>query len=110
MRAGRLRRVVTIQQPTTTQTGTGATRISGWAAISGGSSIYADIDEAPGQEKLQAGQVNAKRPVTVTIRYLAGVTAQMRVLYGSRTFQIVSSLNVDQRNRDLVLYCEEHAP
>jgi head-tail adaptor len=54
--------------------------------------------------------VNAKRPVMVTMRYLAGITAQMRVLYGSRTFQIISVLNVDQRNRVLVLYCEEHAP
>lgn len=110
MRAGRLRRVVSIQQPTTTQTGTGATKVTGWTAITNGSNIFADIDESPGKEVIQAAQVNAKRPVVVTIRYFAGVTSQMRVLYGARTFQILATLNIDQRNRTMTLYCEEHAP
>lgn len=105
-----MRRVVTIQQPVTAQTGTGATRVSSWSALANGSNIFADIDESPGKEALQAAQVNAKRPLIVTIRYLAGVTSQMRVVYGARTFQIVSTLNVDQRNRTMILYCEEHAP
>lgn len=110
MRTGRLRRIVSIQAPTQTQTGTGATKTTSWSAIAGGANVWADIDESPGKESLQAAQVNAKRPVTVTMRYLAGITAQMRVLYGSRTFQIIGPQNLDQRNRVLVLYCEEHTP
>jgi SPP1 family predicted phage head-tail adaptor len=110
MRGGRLRRVVTIQAPTVTQTGTGAVKTTGWAAIANGSNIYADIDETTGKEQIQAGQINPLRPVAVTIRYLAGVIAEQRVVYGARTFQIVSVLNLDQRNRTLILTCLEHAP
>jgi SPP1 family predicted phage head-tail adaptor len=108
MRTGRLRRVVSIQQPTLVQGGTGAWRTTGWTAFA--ASVFADVDDTPGKEVIQAGQVNPQRPVTVTIRYLAGVTAEMRVLYGSRALQIVSVVNVDQRNRVLILLCLEKAP
>jgi SPP1 family predicted phage head-tail adaptor len=110
MRTGRLRRVISIQQPTTYADRHRRDEDHQLVAIAGGANVWADIDESPGKESLQAAQVNAKRPVMVTMRYLAGITAQMRVLYGSRTFQIIGPLNLDQRNRTLVLYCEEHAP
>lgn len=110
MRAGRLRRIVSIQAPTFTQSGTGASRIAAWTNIANGASVFADIDEAIGTEKIQAGQINPERPVTVTCRYLPGVLAEHRVLYGARTFQIKSVFNVDQRNRVLILTCVEHAP
>lgn len=110
MRTGRLRRVVTIMSPTLVRSGTGASIASGWSAIANGTNVYADIDETTGKEQIQAGQVNPQRPVTITIRYLAGVTAECRVVYGTRTFQIASFVNLDQRNRVLVLTCLEKTP
>jgi head-tail adaptor len=49
--------------------------------------------------------------VRVTIRYLAGVTTEMRVLFGTRVLQIVGIQDLDQRRRALVLLtCLEQAP
>lgn len=106
MRIGKLRRVVTIQAPTQGQSGTGAPTQT-WATLANGANLFAEILEEAGREQIQAGQVNPQRPVTVRIRYLAGVTAQQRVLYGSRTFQIMSVVNVNERSRELELTCLE---
>lgn len=110
MRAGRLRHVVSIETPTFTRSATGASKAASWAALTNGANVFADIDETTGKEQIQAGQVNPQRPVTVTLRYLAGVTAECRVVYGARRFQIVSFVNVDSRNRTLVLICLEKSP
>jgi SPP1 family predicted phage head-tail adaptor len=108
VRAGRLRRVVSIQSPTQAQSATGAYETASWSTFA--ANVPADIDETPGREVIQAGQVNPQRPVQVTIRYTPGVTTEMRVLYGTRIFQIVGVQNLDQRNRVLVLECLEQAP
>ncbi len=104
MRGGKLRRVVTIQAPTVAQTGTGNPRPS-WATFA--ANVFARIEESSGKEQIQAGQVNPQRPATIYIRYLAGVTSGMRVMYGARTFEITSVINVNERNRELDLTCVE---
>ncbi len=104
MRGGKLRRVVSIQAPTLTQTGTGNPQAS-WTTFA--ATVFARIEEASGKEQIQAGQLNPQRPLTIYIRYLAGVTAAMRVLYGTRTFEITSVLNVNERNREMELTCLE---
>jgi SPP1 family predicted phage head-tail adaptor len=108
MRGGKLRRVVTIQQPTVAQTVTGNPRPS-WANLTGAVNIYAQIEENTGREQIVAGQVNPQRPVTLRIRYIAGITAQMRVIFGARTLQIASVVNINERDRELELTCLERA-
>lgn len=107
MRAGKLRKLITIQQPVTTQTGTGNPRPS-WANFPGAVNIYAEVIEAGGREQLQAGQVNPQQPISVRIRYVPGITPKMRVLYSARVFEIMTVTNVVERNRELDLACLEH--
>ena len=104
MRAGKLRRIVTIEQVALAQDGTGAP-VETWSTFA--ANVWADIEEATGREQIQAGQVNPVRPVTIRIRYLAGVTDTMRVIYGTRTFQIETAVNVQEKNRELELTCLE---
>ena len=104
MRAGKLRRVVTIQQVALTQDETGAPTES-WSTFA--ANVPADIEESGGREQIQAGQVNPVRPVMIRIRYLAGVTDTMRVTYAGRTFQIQTAVNVQEKNRELELTCLE---
>ena len=104
MRGGKLRRVVSITQPTITQTGTGNPQAT-WTTFA--ATVFADIQEQNGKEALQAGQVNAQQLILVNIRYQAGITPKMRVLYGARTFEIMAVRNVNERNRELELTCLE---
>jgi SPP1 family predicted phage head-tail adaptor len=68
---------------------------------------WADIQPAAGRSQL-AGEAQAS-PVThtVTIRYRPGVTARMRVLYGTRIFEIDSVIDVEERHFWLELLCTE---
>jgi len=55
----------------------------------------------------EAQQVSSALSHKIILRYLDGVKPQMRVLYGSRIFHIVSVINVEERNEVLELLCEE---
>jgi len=104
MRAGKLRRLVTIQSPSFSYDSINQP-VATWSDFA--ANLYAEIDETPGREQIQAGQVNPIRPVTITVRYVAGVTNQMRVVYGTRTFEIQTIVNPAEKNRELVLTCLE---
>ncbi len=43
----------------------------------------------------------------ITLRYMSGITPKMRVNYNSRIFDILSVINVGERNRELQLMCRE---
>jgi SPP1 family predicted phage head-tail adaptor len=43
----------------------------------------------------------------VTLRFIPGVTAKMRVNYGGRLLLIEAALNIEERNRELQLMCLE---
>ena len=103
MRSGTLRHKVTIQTMTDgkdavgSPTETASTLAKVWAAITplnAGEVFRADHFE---------GDVTHR----IRLRYRAGITPKMRVIYGSRTFDIRSVLNVDERNRELELAVTE---
>lgn len=43
----------------------------------------------------------------IRLRYWSSVTAQDRVVFGSRSFSIASLTNVDELGRELLLLCKE---
>lgn len=108
MRAGSLRRKVTIETPTEAQNALGEP-IKSWATFA--ANVPADIAPYNGSERLIAQQVNSQLNTRMTIRYLAGVTTRMRVIYasatGTRTFQIENIENIDERNKQMTLECVE---
>lgn len=104
MRIGKLRKIVDIQQPTRAADGTGE-MMPTWSTFVAG--LYAEIEPLSGAEKIQAQAINASTNMMVRVRYIAGITPQMRVSYGTRTFQIVNVQNVKERGRELELLCIE---
>ena len=108
MRGGKLRRKVTIETPTETQNAIGEP-VKAWATFA--ANVPAEIMPFNGKEMLIAQQVNSQLNTRMTIRYLAGVTTRMRVIYasatGTRTFQIENIENIDERNRQMTLECVE---
>jgi len=103
MRAGELRRKVTIQNATITQDSYGA-KIETWGTFV---AVWASIEPIHGREFFESAKLNANITHRIKTRYAAGVTPDMRVLYGTRLFDIQSIINRDERNRELELMCME---
>ena len=104
MRAGKLRHPVTIQEVTVTNANGEVSRA--WATITHGS-VRAAIMPQNGREYYQAKQVHADMTHLVRIRYLAGVTPEMRVRFGTRNLNIIDVVNIEERGRQMLLTCQE---
>jgi SPP1 family predicted phage head-tail adaptor len=102
IRAGELNRRITIQQGTVTKDTSGAPQTTWTTHVT----VWAGREHLPGRELWQAMQVREHVPVRYKIRYLATVTARMRLVDGSRTFDI-TSVSPDARNTEMILLCEE---
>jgi len=104
MQAGNLRHRVTIQQVTETRDDMGGVTQT-WSTFA--ASLHAEIAPLSGRELLLARQVNAETTHRIRLRYRAGITPKMRVLFGSRIFAIESVLDTDERGIEVVLLCRE---
>lgn len=102
MKAGDLRTRIEIQQPVRVGSGTGG-RVD-WVTFA---PAWADVKPIRSTDRTDDGHFQAIRLARVTIRYLPGVKSKMRVKLGSRTLEIVSVIDVDERHRQLDLLCEE---
>jgi head-tail adaptor len=92
MEAGKLRHLVQLQANTPTQNTLGEPSDS-WATIA---NIYAAIRPMAGQASHQ-----------ITVRNYPGLSAENRIKFGTRIFDINSVNNVDERNREMILLCSE---
>ncbi len=103
MNIGKLRHRVTIQQQAQTRDEYGGV-VTTWQTFA---DRWAAIEPLSGRELFAAQQLANTVSIRVRLRYLAGVTPAMRVLYGTRTFSIQAVINVEERNEELQLLCEE---
>ena len=90
--AGKLRHTIIIQSTTQTQSSSGAITDS-WGTFA---TVRASITPLNGREYFESQQVNAEEVTRFTIRYIASITTKMRILWGSRTYDIRSIINVNQ--------------
>ena len=104
--AGRLRHRITIQQNTPTRDAHGG-EVDSWGAVT---TVWAEISPLNGKEYFTAKQETAEITHKVRLRYnnaLSGITPKMRVLFGSRTLDIESAINPQERNKEIILMCRE---
>jgi len=102
MRSGNLKHKITIQTYSETQNDFGEV-IKGWSDFK---TAYASIIPLSAKEFYKAGTHNE---VThkIELRYLKDIKPKMRVLYGTRIFDIESVINVREDNKTLQLICTE---
>lgn len=86
MQSGALDSLVTIQQATETQDAAGEP-IAAWSTVV---QVWAKIEAIQGREFFDAQVVQADLTHRVTIRYRSGIVPKMRIVYGSRTFEITA--------------------
>jgi SPP1 family predicted phage head-tail adaptor len=104
MRAGNLRNYITIQQSTEIQD-ENLELIFSWSTFV---LCWAEILPLVGREYWTARQSLAETTGKIRIRYIAGVTAKMRVTDGSKTYDIEAVIDVENRHEELVLLVKEN--
>lgn len=108
MRAGRLRHRIDIERRELSAANAYGERTQEWQTYV--TSIPADIRSLVGRELIAARQVVEHVSHIVSIRYgsnVEGLDSTCRVKFGSRTFSISHVANVEERNVEVLLYCEE---
>ena len=69
--------------------------------------VWARVEPLSGKEYFNAKQTNSEVSSKITIRYLVDITSQMRVIFQEHTYNILSVINFEERNKYLQLLCTE---
>lgn len=99
MRAGALRHTITIQTRTVTRDSYGG-ETETWADSA---TVPASVESLSGREYWAARQTMASEIVRFRIRWRQGVTADCRIVWDGRTWDIESVQDPDGRRRELVI-------
>jgi SPP1 family predicted phage head-tail adaptor len=106
LKAGELRHRVSFQSKTGTPVpdGYGGSAVP-WVDFA--TNIAASIVPTTGRELLAAQAVQNESRFTITTRYVAGIIPAMRIVFGTRVFNILDTSNLDERNKELQFSCSE---
>jgi SPP1 family predicted phage head-tail adaptor len=105
-RIGELRHRLSIQAERATSDGGGGLS-DPWADPVTVATVWGKVEPLTGGERLHATQIQDRLSHRVVIRHRAGVTAAMRVVFGTRAFNIRAVIDMGERGRFLELLCEE---
>lgn len=106
MNPGNYRHKITIQERLTGQDSYGAPMES-WTDLA---TAWASIEPLSGRELYAAQELNSEINVRIKMRYRPGVLSSMRILYGTRIFDILAVVDIEERHRVLELLCKEMMP
>lgn len=103
--AGRLRHRVLIQRPEYTQNPVTGEMVKAWVDVAG---VYASVEPLSARDFVAAAATQSKVAVRIIIRYRPGVDASMRLLHGTRIYNIEGALpDKDSGLEYLTLPCSE---
>lgn len=107
--ASRLRHRITLQAPENTMQPGGHFALV-WRDVA---TVWAEVkpleNRALNNEALFGEQLQHRGSHEIRLRYLPGVSAEMRVVFNGRYFNIRSVVNPGERNTALVLVADEQA-
>ena len=69
--------------------------------------LWVAIVPLSGRERYYSHERHAEATHQITGRYIAGVEPKMRITARGRTFEIVSALNVGERDKSLIIIATE---
>lgn len=103
MRAGRLRHRITLERPPTAADELGEPD-GAWVEVA---TVWAAVDPLTARELLAGGQVEHACTHRVRMRWLSGVTSAMRVVHAGRTLAVRGVRDIEERQVEIELLCEE---
>lgn len=68
--------------------------------------VWAAKDPLLGNEYFTANTTDSKVEVKFNMRYVDGITNDMRIQHGQEVYEILSVVNVKSLNRELLCYCK----
>jgi len=68
---------------------------------------FANVSFSTGNESDTEDQQQSKNTGTIRIRYTPGIKPKMRISYSDRYFEILSVVDVNERNREMILTISE---
>lgn len=101
--AGQLRHRITVEAFTETPRADGGID-EAWTNVG---QRWASIEPLNGKEFMEAQQLGSEVTHRVKLRHFPGLTPKHRLTFGTRTFNIVSVLNLDERSIVAELMCKE---
>ena len=104
MRAGRLKHKILIEEPTAGTADSYGESEYTWTTYA---TAWADVVPQNAREYIAAQQLMASMTHLLNLQYISGVTSKMRVKLGTRYLNIISAINLGERNRTLQLVCQE---
>lgn len=108
MRAGRLRRLLTLQQPTETRGASGGVS----TAFADVATVWGAVEPLTTKELLSAGQVSGEITHRVVIRWKKGITDAWRIKDVTASPALIYSIhgppmNINSKNQQMTLMCSE---
>ena len=103
MRAGRLRKRITIEQRIP---GSDFAREDSWTDFV---TVWAAVEPVRGAEAVAAEQIQSEVSAKVVMRYLGGLRPDMRIRHEGRIYEIIAIIDVEERHRELNLMVKETA-
>ncbi len=100
---GRLRHRLTLETASRTPDGGGGA-VKDWSAVA---QLWGQIRPTIGTEIVAADGIKGRVSHEITLRYRADVVPAMRLVSGSRRFEIAAVIDIDERHRWLKCLCVE---
>ncbi|MGE0764893.1 MAG: phage head closure protein [Hyphomicrobiaceae bacterium] len=100
---GALRHRIVLESPVRATDGGGGAVVT-WLVVA---ELWASIEPTAGSEAVVADQVSGRISHVITVRHRPDVVPAMRLRLGTRIFEILAVLDVDERRRLLRCRCRE---
>lgn len=104
MRAGKLRHRVAVEERVDVQDDTGGV-VSQWRTRA---VVWASVEPLSGREQLTAAQPLAINSTRIRLRWvprIADLDPKWRLRFGSTLYNLISVMNVEERNREFECLC-----
>jgi SPP1 family predicted phage head-tail adaptor len=102
--AGSYRHPITFQKQSVTTNDYGE-KLSVWEDVI---TVKAGIYPISGKDYISAVEVNSEVTTKINLRYVPGITDDMRVKFGDRLFTVIAVMNFQEMNKELQLMCKEY--
>lgn len=103
MNIGKLRHRITLLRQVNEVNDYGASTQT-WKKVA---TVWADVRPLSGREYFSAQQVQSEVTTQIWLRHIEGIKPTMKVKFGKREFEILSVLNIQERDVSLQLMCKE---
>lgn len=94
---------IVVQRPVRTADEGGGSEIS-WEDAA---TTWAAVTPVSGKEEIVRGRLKGEVTQKVTVRYRAGMSSEMRLLYDGRILDVKAVIDPEEKHRFLEIYCLE---